>query len=280
MNNININQINERLTEQYGVEIQSSGSSNVIDVRPVDIQRGSGFVVRSTLGWRNVTVELVADNFAGNLIRIMGEADGQKKILFNSIASTTVTSNTELIMRVNGNNVNPLDSVTWPVNWTQFDLKLTRMPVVSEELSPLELQELIEELTGKLFGMVICLIPMEETAIDETSQGLPEGAISQIEVNRYERSALNREACIMIHGCTCKVCGFDFRKVYGELGQGYIHVHHVTPVSQLGPNYIVDPSKDLVPVCPNCHAMLHRRNPPLTVDELKKLVSSKSEFYY
>jgi 5-methylcytosine-specific restriction protein A len=280
MNKFNITQINERLTEQYGVEIQSSCSSNIIDVRPIDIQRGSGFVIRSTLGWRNVNVELVADNFAGNLIRIMGDADGQKKILFSGIASTIVSSSTELIMRVNGNKANPLDPVSWPLNWNQLDLKLTRMPVVSEELSSLELQELIVELTGKLFGMVLCLIPMEETVIDETSLGLPEGAISQVEVNRYERSALNREACIMIHGCVCKVCGFDFRKVYGELGQGYIHVHHVTPVSQLGPSYIVDPSKDLIPVCPNCHVMLHRRNPPLTVDELKSIVRKDLKFTY
>ncbi|HHO0788469.1 HNH endonuclease [Aeromonas allosaccharophila] len=63
----------------------------------------------------------------------------------------------------------------------------------------------------------------------------------------------------------------DFGEKYGELGKGFIHVHHMMPLSEIGEEYVVDPIKDLIPVCPNCHAMLHRRNPPLTIDDLRKL---------
>ena len=66
----------------------------------------------------------------------------------------------------------------------------------------------------------------------------------------------------------------NFLGTYGELGSGFIHVHHTTPVSQLTPGYIIDPLTDLVPVCPNCHAMLHKENPPLSVNRLKEMMES------
>ncbi len=106
----------------------------------------------------------------------------------------------------------------------------------------------------------------DEIIDDET---LTEGAKKQITVNAYERNPQARAKCIEHHGLDCKVCGFNFAKVYGEIGEGYIHVHHIKPLSEIRENYEVDPINDLVPVCPNCHAMLHRRNPPYSVDELK-----------
>jgi hypothetical protein len=51
-------------------------------------------------------------------------------------------------------------------------------------------------------------------------------------------------------------------------GAGFIHVHHRKPLALIGRSYAVNPVKDLVPVCPNCHAMLHTQNPPLSVEEL------------
>ena len=73
----------------------------------------------------------------------------------------------------------------------------------------------------------------------------------------------------------CSVCGFDFQKQYGAIGKNFIHVHHIVPVSQMGDGYVVDPIKDLIPVCPNCHAMIHRTDPPLTIEELRKRIANK-----
>lgn len=103
-----------------------------------------------------------------------------------------------------------------------------------------------------------------------------EGAVNQVLVNRYERDPAARKACLTEYGCVCVVCDIDFTEWYGERGAGFIHVHHVTPISQLGTDYRVDPITDLVPVCPNCHAMLHR-NPPVTVQKLKKLYNKHLE---
>jgi len=101
-----------------------------------------------------------------------------------------------------------------------------------------------------------------------------EGALLRVTVNRYERSTEAREACIARWGYKCNVCDFDFGKTYGTLGQDFIHVHHLTPISTVGEAYTLDPVADLRPVCPNCHAMLHRTNPPLSLEELKAVRSA------
>lgn len=111
---------------------------------------------------------------------------------------------------------------------------------------------------------------------DEYSPGASykEGQRTQVLVNRYERDRNARDACIQHYGAACKVCDFNFEKIYGEIGKGFIHVHHTVPVSELGEEYTVNPLEDLVPVCPNCHAMLHRRNPPYSVPELRVAIEN------
>jgi 5-methylcytosine-specific restriction protein A len=73
------------------------------------------------------------------------------------------------------------------------------------------------------------------------------------------------------------VCSFDFRKTYGELGDGYIHVHHRTDLSKRDGEYEVDPIRDLVPLCPNCHAMIHRRSTSISVEELAAIYSLQND---
>ena len=98
-----------------------------------------------------------------------------------------------------------------------------------------------------------------------------EGSLQQALVNRYERNPIARKKCIEKHGCICQVCGMDFSKVYGELGNGFIHVHHIVPISALkGEAHKIEPENGLVPVCPNCHAMLHKGK--LSIEELRKIL--------
>lgn len=99
-----------------------------------------------------------------------------------------------------------------------------------------------------------------------------EGAVKEVTVNAYERDAKARAAAIAHHGLDCKVCGFDFKHAYGEHGEGFIHVHHQVPLSTINKRYKVDPVKDLVPVCPNCHEMLHKDNQTLTVAQLRTIM--------
>ena len=106
-------------------------------------------------------------------------------------------------------------------------------------------------------------------------QAMPEGAITHAKVLRYERSDSARAACLQHFGYRCQVCDLDFEERYGELGRGFMHVHHIVPLHEVAgiPNYRVNPIKDLRPVCPNCHAMLHRpEDRVLTVEELRELL--------
>lgn len=100
-----------------------------------------------------------------------------------------------------------------------------------------------------------------------------EGGRKKVYVNSYERDSAARQKCIQHYGESCDVCGFHFDYFYGSFGKGYIHVHHLKPISSIGEEYEVDPIKDLRPVCPNCHAMLHKGKDPISIEELQKLVS-------
>jgi len=100
-----------------------------------------------------------------------------------------------------------------------------------------------------------------------------EGAVVQITVNAYERSPKARAACIAHWGLACQACGMTFGERYGPQAAGYIHVHHLRPLAAVGAEYVLDPVNDLVPVCPNCHAVMHlRREEPYTVEDVREML--------
>ncbi|MGJ9460473.1 HNH endonuclease [Oceanobacillus sp. CF4.6] len=128
-------------------------------------------------------------------------------------------------------------------------------------------------LKAKIFNDVTNLLNNMQTPQEVTNPIiLKEGATKTISVNLYERNPLARQTCIEHYGFTCSICEFNFYETYGEIGEGFIHVHHIVEISQIGKEYEVNPITDLRPVCPNCHAMLHKRNPPYSIDELKEIL--------
>ena len=100
-----------------------------------------------------------------------------------------------------------------------------------------------------------------------------EGLRFSVVSTAIERNHIARRKCIEHFGCKCYVCGFEFKRVYGELGGDYIHVHHKTDISTRDGEHVVDPIRDLVPLCPNCHAMIHQKRPSMTVEELASIYS-------
>lgn len=107
------------------------------------------------------------------------------------------------------------------------------------------------------------------TLAEEVGDDFSEGGKVRVTVNAYERNPKARKACLKHHGYRCAACGMLFEEKYGDIGSRYIHVHHITPISQMSERYEINPVRDLVPVCPNCHAMIHLTVPPLTVEQLK-----------
>lgn len=101
-----------------------------------------------------------------------------------------------------------------------------------------------------------------------------EGKIIQQYGTRYERNPNLRKKAIEIHGVTCKGCGFNYEEMYGEIGKGFIEIHHIKPMYSVKEEIIVDPKTDLVPLCSNCHKMIHRKKEKLlSIEELKRLIS-------
>ncbi len=98
-----------------------------------------------------------------------------------------------------------------------------------------------------------------------------EGSTKKISINTYERNPHARKKCIQHYGYNCAVCSFNFEDHFGEIGQDFIHVHHLKQLAEIGQEYHLNPIFDLRPVCPNCHAMLHRKTPPFSIEELKEL---------
>ncbi len=115
----------------------------------------------------------------------------------------------------------------------------------------------------------------EELSEKEASQ-LKEGAKKEITVNSYERNSKARQKCIDKFGYNCTVCNINFETVYGDIGKEFIHVHHLVPLSEIKKEYEINASKDLRPVCPNCHAMLHRKSGvPYSIEELKNILKMR-----
>ena len=89
--------------------------------------------------------------------------------------------------------------------------------------------------------------------------------------NQSERNPRARKKCLEYWGYRCQACGMQFDEVYGSRGKGYIHVHHHKLVSKQKGEYELNPIEDLIPLCPNCHAMIHIKEDEMSVDELKLL---------
>jgi len=166
------------------------------------------------------------------------------------------------------------DGFTWshqvPVDWNSdfepIDILLGSEPSTVLKLSGERLHQLENALNSRQSIDDEGVVLPEE--ISDTAM-LHEGAKRQITVSVYERDSEARKRCLAHYGTRCFICGFNFADVYGEVGTGFIHVHHLTPLSQIGTEYQVDPVRDLRPICPNCHAIIHRRRPAYSIEEVK-----------
>jgi 5-methylcytosine-specific restriction protein A len=168
---------------------------------------------------------------------------------------------------VNGSSLRDTPVSDWPSSWDSFDYGFTVFPLRAHG----DKVGLLDEGYEWLVAAFRPLFDLLEVSIEY--DGYAEGDAQRVLSTKYERNRRNRDLCIAAQGACCVICGFDFGKAYGPMGEGYIHVHHVVPISKLGPGYVIDPVRDLVPVCPNCHAMLHRFDPPLEPSVLRQILA-------
>lgn len=110
---------------------------------------------------------------------------------------------------------------------------------------------------------------------DEQTPGLTEGRMRQVNLTKHERNPFLRQLCLKHYGYTCQVCGMNFGQMYGALGKDFIEVHHINPLSETDGEHVLDPTVGLIPLCSNCHSMIHRSQTGhvLTPRELKEIIN-------
>lgn len=241
-----------------------------------DISEGFKIVVR--INWKRLNCSFVPGPRSGLLLHTMGSSSVENRFVFSSVAEEIISKRGTVELLINGFRQNPGDSQNWPSVWSSLYITSMSSHIETEfDLSvDKRLDEFILEWAGLFFSMIFTLLPVDspEERDDQMLPGELEGLKIQSISTRYERSRKNRQVCLAAKGYKCTVCNFDFEETYGVIGAGYIEVHHIIPVSSLDDNYLINPVKDLVPLCSNCHAMIHRREPPYLVEELKDIYRS------
>jgi len=275
------NRLAEDISLHLGLHFEgSSGKTEAGESRmflaPVGVHPNESFRLMIELGWRSIRATFVPGAFASHLIYSMGLAVSEGRIGFSPIVEKCLSEKAKVHLAINGSDASPLDPGSWPASWQMVDLSMYKSPLAINTEDHDENERQLSTWVRRFSGLVLSLIPLEdvEGMSEANPEGLPEGGSVRVLVNRYERNQANRMVCLEIQGYTCLACGFNFQEVYGPTGEGFIHVHHVTPVSELVAGYVINPAKDLVPLCPNCHAMAHRSCPPLSIAELKELLAS------
>ncbi len=259
--------------QRIGVPVEARLNSvpeRSLEVIPFGVEPLAGFSVRYRPGWRSAEAELVPGEFSAPLIAQMGRVGPEGRSAFAAFAESLTGRKTQLHFRVNGVNTPPSECSQWPEEWTSIELRARSafQEIRTEDLA--QALSLISGLVVPIFGMAVALVGVEDH--DEDVYGATEGNPIQTISTHYERKKVNREACIQLKGVRCRACQFNFEEFYGPRGAGYVEIHHTTPVSQLGPDYRLNITRDLEPLCANCHAMVHRTSPPLRIEELTEQI--------
>ncbi len=230
--------------------------------------------------------EVSPQKHARPLLETYSKASVEKRFLFFDYFNMLEELGAKIKFLVNGSA--KFSAENWPTDWRMFSCRITKIPLTDDNDWADEFDILSNWLkhTINLFYTLLTIKDVDPYTDGDASfcvresvgtMGYLEGNLTKVTVNKYERNPINRELCLSKKGYCCCVCGFNFREHYGLIGKKFIEVHHVIPVSQLGANYIINIDDDLVPVCSNCHSMLHRTDPPLLPEKLKSIIEESKK---
>ena len=119
--------------------------------------------------------------------------------------------------------------------------------------------------------------PSEQSPISTVIPEEPplfEGALIRMAVNACERNPKARRRCLAQYGAWCIICGFNFEAAYGPSAAGFMHVHHIEMMREKRKKHEIDPIRDLRPVCPNCHSVIHLKLRSFTIQEVREVVDA------
>lgn len=262
-------QIKKALEENYhiGFTVEQTGYSSPATyvIRPSESNSNLFMMDLQVKDDTRVTIECEPEQYGAEFVEIISSSsETQRKRFISYWEKINEIGKTSL--RIDDIPCSPTEFEKKNPPWNKFDLRFTKPAYYDVEKE--EKNEVITQFMIIMCGMMLSLLDYE-------IEGYKEGSATIVKSKKYERNPLNRMLCLYEKGYKCSVCGFDFQEVYGDIGKEFIHVHHSLMVSEMGDDHVVNPSKELFPVCPNCHAMLHRKIPPYTIEELKEIMNSK-----
>jgi 5-methylcytosine-specific restriction protein A len=271
---IDTRELSNALTERFRLDLEATtekeSSGQKIIIHPIGIERTISFRVEFILGWRSVSATFIPGNYAASLVAGIKSATPTQLAIFTIFSDSLKSKGAEISLKLDSTRVDSSAPTSWPKDWAMLQLSMKKVGVVVEKTTGYNMAAFFPWATG-FIGLALALLPLveeDELLINGKSEGSAYYRLSK----QYERNRINRAACIEIHGMSCKLCGFNFGERFGELGYGFIHIHHVVPLSEMGGSYVLNPLTDLIPVCPNCHAMIHRRRPALGIEEVKNKI--------
>jgi 5-methylcytosine-specific restriction protein A len=207
-------------------------------------------------------INIHTGNYAADIIELIRNASDSRKLMFIRCWEQL---NNRLLCKtsvcVGGNELKIDDFTTYNFPKERFEIKFESFPFYDEDDD--NRTEVVSTYVSDIWTMFLSLIPY-------TIQGEKEGTAYEKTITKHERNPINRKLCLQLKGYACAVCGIEFEKVYGKIGHNFIEVHHTNPVAEMGDDHVVDIINELVPLCSNCHSMIHRRKPPYSVEELKR----------
>jgi 5-methylcytosine-specific restriction protein A len=258
-----------RLKQALGVEFFSksleSNSGFDYEVRLKAMPQPYGFGILVGEDYLSWWLELKLDTFSKPLLDLLAVKFEERRVELDSFVEVAEARQAKFDIQVNGLSTSHVSPTG---NWSSFNISASS-PYQSISARTTSLESLLFDVVGT----VLLLLTGEEVfqeLEDVTDLGAHEGGRATAVVNKYERSRLNRKRCLDFFGFKCRGCGSDMESIYGPIGNQVIHVHHLVPVSQMGGSYRLNPLKDLVPLCPNCHNVVHRSDPPLPIEELRR----------
>ena len=267
--------IKQYLESVYDIPFDVCGGSNYgdvwFDIKPHNSERELFDIKVRFKNKIRLTVEVTPEEYSAFSIKDMGSASQEKRQIFAEYAEQLKRRKAKISFTINGVSYDPASPQAWPSEWHNYGLRVSRSPICKEN-EILDEAEITTSWATLITGMVLSLL----NVIKIDDKDYYEGGLKRVEINRYERNPVNRELCLAANGYTCAICGFNFEKTFGSIGHNYIHVHHIVPVSSMTEQYIINPAKDMIPVCPNCHAMLHKQDPPFLPEELKEILYRNS----
>lgn len=279
LNNLLTNE--HHLTFLYDVRIEE-GLQKII-LRPTFFQNNEGFEIHSQIGWKNIIFELVLGNKAGNLLLAMEEEQKNDRNGFVKFYNYLIdVMKAKLVIKINDSALSMKDTENWPIFWRNLNVQM-KTPIIDNESGLINEADVFDHYRKWLFlyvGLVFQLVNLEKIIkfnpngeIDSNQEG---AELIQLQ-KRFERNPKNRLACLSVYGFNCQACGLNFEEKYGTIGTGFIEVHHQIPLGSIIGSFVVNPITDLVPICSNCHSMVHRKNPPYTVNELRSFLSENKK---